>query len=612
MSARKPTRKPHSRSRKTNDPDPANGPSPKQARNLGNGLAYGLIIAVTLVAFANAWPDNLVFDDRVFADYTRFSGLGPGDLLRFFTEDLWAASGERSSLYRPLLLLLVAGESALFKDWMAGYHLVNIGLHVLATLLVFGFVRRLLQRCGHAEGEAIRLALLAALVFGVHPIHAEVVNSVFNGSEILVTIGVMGGLSWFLDRLDERPVQAWFGLNLAFLLVLLCRESGASMPLLVVATLWLTRPDPWLQRLRTCIPVLSMLVPLGIYLALRSQALGGAAAAPETAATPVLAEYGLDFGLAKLGPAIVLWFESLKHLVWPHPLQIYYDPTQIPVWLTLAVQLVILAGAFFAWWRQQPVFLAGLLFFYAAILPSSRIISEPGVYAMVSDRILYLPSVGFVIMLAFGLRALARKLDFRMAAAATLAIMMAMVPLTWARNADWADDVNLFETDYRKLTVKDPILNTLLAAHLRENNPKRAGEICDENRQLIREGHSSATHCGAAYGLLGRFDDAEQAYLAVNTPLVRGFANLNLGLMYLHLGREAEAKERFELAIAAEPMPFMKLYFRAVALIQMYPRNRDRLLEAQALLQQALELQPQHVESRLELDSLNRRLDGLN
>jgi tetratricopeptide (TPR) repeat protein len=611
MPPRKPARKQQPQPRKAADPGSASRSAGRPARKLGDGLAYSLIIAATLVAFANAWPNNLVFDDRVFADYTRFSGLGPGDLWRFFTEDLWAGSGESSSLYRPLLLLLVAGESALFKGWMAGYHLVNIGLHVLATVLVFGFVRRLLQRCGHVREEAIRLALLAALVFGVHPIHTEVVNSVFNGSEILVTIGVMGGLSWFLDRLEARPVQAWFGLNLAFLLVLLCRESGAAMPLLVVATLWLTRSDPWLQRLRACAPVLSMLVPLAIYLALRSQALGGAAAAPGgPAAPPVLAEYGLDFGLGKVAPAIVLWFESLKHLAWPHPLQIYYDPSQTPVWLALALQLVILAGALFAWWRKQPLFPVGLVFFYAAILPSSRIISEPGLHALVSDRILYLPSVGFVIMLAFGLHRLAQKLGPGAATVATLAIMMAMVPLTWARNADWADDVTLFETDYRKLSSKQPILNTLLAAHLRENNPRRAAEICDENRQLTRAGHSSGAHCGAAYGLLGRFGDAEQAYLAVKTPLVRGFANFNLGLMYLHLGREAEAKERIELAIAAEPMPFMKLYFRAVALMQMYPRNRDRLREAQALLQQALELQPQHVESRMELEQLNRKLDG--
>ena len=79
--------------------------------------------------------------------------------------------------------------------------------------------------------------------------------------------------------------------------------------------------------------------------------------------------------------------------------------------------------------------------------------------------------------------------------------------------------------------------------------------------------------------------------------------------MYLHLGREAEARERIAAAIAAEPKPFMKHYFEAVALAQLYPGDRERLLEAQALLRKALELQPQHVGSRAELDLLNQKLN---
>ncbi|HET6565576.1 MAG TPA: tetratricopeptide repeat protein [Xanthomonadales bacterium] len=580
-------------------------------RNLRNGLACTILVIFTLVAFANAWPNNLVFDDRIFADSTRFSGLGLRELLGFFTEDLWAASGEDSSLYRPLFLLLIAAQSLLFGEWVAGYHLVNIGMHVLATVLVYGFISRLLQLGGHPKGQARQFSLLAALVFGVHPIHTEAVNSVFNGSEILVTIGVVGGLSWFLDRLKKQPVKAWAGLNLVFLLVLLCRESGAALPLLVVAVLWLTRSDSWQRRLRACAPVVTMVLPLGIYLALRSHALGAPVTPGETPAGSLqpLASYGMDFGLAKLAPAVLFWFESLKNLVWPYPLQIYYDPPQTSAWLALAAQVLLLASAVMAWWRKQPLLLLGLAFFYLAILPSSRIIGEPGVQAALSDRVLYLPSVGFAIICALGLHWLARKTRFNAAVVTTLAVMTVMMPLTWARNAEWSSEISLFEADYRKLDIKNPIIGSMLAAHLRENNLARAVELCDENRQLVREGETMAAHCGSAYSQVGRFNDAEQAYLSVTSRSVRVFADFNLGLMYYQLGRKTEAEERIEKAIAAEPKPFMKHYFQAVALIQMHPRDRSRLLEARTLLQQALELQPQHIDSRLELAALNQKLN---
>jgi protein O-mannosyl-transferase len=172
---------------------------------LSNVLALTFLMVFTLIAYANAWPDNLTFDDRVFVDDSRFSGLGPGDVVRFFTEDLWDASGVDSDLYRPLLMVLIASEVQVFGGWLPGYHLVNIGLHLCATLLVYGFLSQLLQALGHRRADSRNFALLAALLFGVHPIHTEVVNSIFNGSEILVTLGIVGGLKWFFDAWTSSP-----------------------------------------------------------------------------------------------------------------------------------------------------------------------------------------------------------------------------------------------------------------------------------------------------------------------------------------------------------------------------------------------------------------------
>jgi tetratricopeptide (TPR) repeat protein len=80
-------------------------------------------------------------------------------------------------------------------------------------------------------------------------------------------------------------------------------------------------------------------------------------------------------------------------------------------------------------------------------------------------------------------------------------------------------------------------------------------------------------------------------------------------MMYVHLGRRDEAEEYFAQALAAETKPFLKKYFEAVAMIQLHPANRSSQLAARALLEQALELQPQHVESRRELELLNQALN---
>ena len=102
--------------------------------------------------------------------------MSGADYLRFFTEDLWAASGLDSGLYRPLLLASLTLDAKVFGDWIPGYHLVNILLHVVVSLLVFGLCRQVLRGSRVPSATAIPAACLAALVFAVHPVHTEVVR----------------------------------------------------------------------------------------------------------------------------------------------------------------------------------------------------------------------------------------------------------------------------------------------------------------------------------------------------------------------------------------------------------------------------------------------------
>ncbi len=618
---------PAKRSRAKRKASPVRQPRPA-AVSRGGGmhatLPMWLLLLASFIAYANAWPNNLVFDDQVFADSARFSGMGLTDLPRFFAEDLWSSAGSQSSLYRPLLMVSIALQSMLFGEWMSGYHLVNIGLHGLATLMVFRLLGQLLRQQGVAAAQARSAAFLAALVFAVHPIHTEVVNSIFNGSELMVCIGVAGGLAWFLRRQPRQPAVAWLGLSVIYLLVLLCRESAASLPALAVALLWLAGPGDWKERVKACLPVLWMLLPLAVYVALRMNALDGGAdslAVPleggGKAGSPPLEPAGnqqLSFELSRILPAAVMWLQALKLLLWPHPLQIYYDAPGTPVWLALGVQAVLLAAAIAAWIRGRPGPAAGgllaLAFFYLAILPSSRILGEAATAPVLADRLVYLPSVGLAIALAFGIASLLQRFRLAVVAGLLAGLCVLLTPLSWARNAEWASDIRLFESDYARLDRKNDILNTLIAAHNREGNARRAAEICDENAAVVRSGAAVGAHCGVAYAQLRRYRDAEQAYLRASShPVSRVHAHFNLALMYLHLNRRAEARQHFELAITAEPQEFMRAYFTAVMLQALHPANTERLLQARQQLEQALRLQPQHVDSRRELDALNQTLE---
>jgi tetratricopeptide (TPR) repeat protein len=588
-----------------------------------------LTLAASL-AYANAWPDTLIWDDKVFAVDNRLLGVSLSDVQHYFTDDVWATVGASTDLYRPLLLLSVALDIHLFGDWVAGFHLVNIFLHVLVTLAVFGLIRYLLLVFGGESPKSAYAALLAALVFAVHPIHTEVVNSIFNRSEMLVSLGVAGGLWWFLPTVDRHPWKAWGLLCLVYLVIMLCRETGIVLPAITVVFLWLTTTGNWRQRLRKCLPVLWLLLPLAIYLGLRANALDapmtmeemtGNTAASETVQTvddsvpkpitrpgrgqgiPVL---GLYFSSTKLLPAITVWFDSINLMFWPNPLLTFHERSSTNQWLALAAQLAVLGFAAVLLVRKKPGLFLGLAFFYLAILPASRIIGEPGTLPHLAERYLYMPSVGITIVLAFGLGWLVQRVEVKTAVVPVLLAITLLTPLTWVRNAQWRSTVRLAEADYRNNRESVMLLEVLVSSLLMKGDLINAEALCDENTQHFPQRWYLAGNCGQVYASLKHWDKAELAFRdASRNADGAATAHYGMAVMYLRLDRRDEATTQFEQAVASEKLPFMQQYLSAEMLMRLYPKDRTRLLEAKTHLEKSIELQPQYYHGRQRLEELN-------
>ncbi|MGD8579027.1 MAG: tetratricopeptide repeat protein [Lysobacterales bacterium] len=561
-----------------------------------------VLAAVTLLAYGNAVHNSFVFDDQFFLDAARASSGGPLDFWHFFTQDVWAAYGFEAGLYRPLFACFIAVQSRIFGDWAAGYHLVNVLLHVIVTLAVYGLLRHLLSLHGHVKPHRSLAAALAAGVFAVHPVNAEVVNSVFNGSEMLVSIGVACGLLWFLKRLEPAPARAWTGLGIVYLLILLCRESGATLPGLAVILIWTYSPGPWQARFRRSIPVLALLIPLGIYFLMRTHALGGTSgtgltdlsgALPvptTTVESDITRQY--DFGLDRIPRAAQVWLAGLQKIFWPYPLRIYPSWRTVPIWLALAAQALLLAAALWGYLRKHTAALAALGFYYVAWLPASRVIGEVGSAPILAERYLYLPSIGLSILLAVALVLALQKFKPYLVAMPVLLVIVALTLLARNRNEDWSSEVALFEREYAYGQPNLQTLRLVVQAEYLAGNSARAAAICDEHRDQFGYGLLS-NRCGIAYESLGRFGDAESAFKAAakNRKTVAA-ANQNLGDFYLRRGRRDEAIEHFEEAIEAESSPAMRKFRSAWMLFALYPVDPERRREAQEHLEHALQLQP--------------------
>jgi tetratricopeptide (TPR) repeat protein len=572
-----------------------------------------LLAAITYMVYANAWPNVLVFDDKLFVDYRSFSGFSaiPG----YFTEDAWAAKGLSGALYRPMLFVSITMDANLFRDWVAGYHLINVLLHVLLSLLVCAFVARLLEMDDKTRAASAYIAVLAALVFGIHPMHTEVVNSIFNRSVMLDALASMTGLWWLLRYLETKPALAWSGLFLAYLCALFCRETAIVLPGLAAVLVLVYSGGNFPTRVRKCLPVLFLLIPMVFYLVMRDKALSVSETGPtrpQTSFSSVVAQVDSSRLLEKemLLSVAGTWAQAFAVLLWPFEPKISYsEPPLLLKLVGVFVHLGLLTLAMFQFRHGNRGLLAGLALFYIAMLPSSRLFGTINMAPDLFERFLYLPSVGLTVLLAYALSFVNRRFDRLLAGAPVLLALFLLAPVTWARNAQWSSEIALFESDYSHGVRSADLLRLLTGAHLKKKNFNRVIEICEDKRVDRKAFGMLSTHCATAYSYSGRHDEAEQAYLeGTQHAESNRLAHHNLAQHYMRQGRWSDARIQFEKSVEVERDPARKAYYTGYMLVHLYTNDREKLREARGYFEEALRLQPRLDDAQSWLNRVNQAL----
>jgi tetratricopeptide (TPR) repeat protein len=552
-----------------------------------------MLTAVTALAFANGWPDAVVLDDKFFVNNPQLPDWTEPE--EMFRGDVWRTTTAHSGLFRPALFVSLSIDSRWFGGWLAGYHLSNIVLHLAVTLCLYGFLLHLLRAAPRPPERADFHALMAALIFAVHPVHTEVVNSVFNRSDMLVTLSALVGLWWLLHHLQRRAALAWTGLGACYLLAMLSKETGVVIPGIAVALILFLSDERWSRRIRRSLPVLWLLLPLALYFYLRARALS-----VEIPQLPDLAPREGDVrsfewaGLRGLLETFGYWGEGLRLMVCPHPLKLYYAALSPLAWAMLVtVQAALLVVGLLQLRRGRSALLAALVWYYLALLPASRLIAQGGGEPQLAERYLYFPSAGPALALAFLLAWVGRRYGRRRVLLPMLLAVLVLMPVTWVRNNDWRTDVRLFEKEYRLSGDHPETLRLLTAAHQRRGNYARGAEICDRHTARFAESGQFAQNCGTMYGALGRSADAERAYLTIlEAEGEHAGASGSLALLYLRSGRVDEAIAAFRRAIESEKDPAVRIMRRGLMIAYLYPRDPDRLAQARRFFDEAYAVQP--------------------
>jgi Flp pilus assembly protein TadD len=522
--------------------------------------------AVALLAALPSLGPGFIHDDHRLIEQNRLV-QETGRLPEILARGYWTVDDRQvPNLYRPVTILSFALNRMTTGPGAFGFRVVDLLLHVLVTVLLYGVARRMLPPAGVAFRGA---ALAAALLFAAHPVHTEALGLVVGRSELLMALFTLLSLVLFLDG---RRGWALALLPLAFF----SKESGIAAPLLLLAAGRL-RPTASPDRL-----------PAG-----RKQAEAGAGAMTSLT-TPGFAAMALGvtlgclvircFVLGGILPqafthfidnpiAHLPWPRSLFTalaalgreallLVWPVPLSIDYSYASIPEAASLfdaralfggLVALLVGAGVVVAW-KRFPAAAFALLLFALPLLPVANLLFPIG--TILAERLLYLPSAGACLLAGLALAPWleAERSGRRRIALAGLAIVTILMAARGAwRFRDWRDDRTIFAAAIRLYPDNVRAQFNYGAASERTHDDGEAERAYRRAVAVWPQFSDAHYNLAGLLGRSGRWREAGEEYRAALAEQPGNVTYLvNAGHAAAQAGELARAQELLERAVGLD------------------------------------------------------------
>lgn len=583
-----------------------------------NRLAILALCLLSVVIYLPAVDGEFLWDDAVFTDAAPVrepSGLA----------DIWFSPSaiENEGHYWPLVYTSFWLEHALWGfESSIPFHLTNILLHLLNTLLLWRLLRRF----------AVPGAFAAAAVFAVHPVHVEAVAWVIERKDVLSGFFYLtAAAAWFRFVETGRKSACASSLGL-FTAGLLSKSIVVTLPAALLIVQWWRRGRILASDLRRLAPF--ALVAVVITLA-------------DLAYYAGQAPFSLDYSFLErtLLASRALWSYALK-LLWPSPLPVIYPlwevtATDLLGWAALFAALSVAAALWFARERIGRGPLAGAALFAVTLSPVLGFVDNVYMeFAFVADRYQYLASIGLTTALAAAGAAFAsRRPGAVLVGSRWLAggILAALSLLTWRQAGIYRDEITFFSHivaanpeahgAHGNLTIalldagrpeealvsgraaleREPDdvdhLNNLGLANLRLERLPEAAEYFERGRASDPGALQPAQNLAEVRRKQGRYEEAVEIYGEVlEKDGDFALAQAGMGETLFHLGRYEESLTALERALALDPELPM-----AATLHRLMGRSAEALgrPDAERFYERSLAADPRDTESRNRLAMLH-------
>jgi tetratricopeptide (TPR) repeat protein len=439
--------------------------------------------------------------------------------------------------FHPLTMLTLGLDHVIWGSNPFGFHLSNLLFHLMATSLVFVFIRKLAPR------RSWFTATFTALVFAIHPMHVESVAWISERKDVLYMTFFMAGLISYLRYVKKQESKYILFAFLFFLMSVLSKAMAVVFPIILILLDWyMKRPfnkRAWLEK----IPFLIVSVIFGM-LAVRIQSQGAIAQLDIITMTQRITFgcYGFIMYLVK---AIIPFQLSAFY---PYP---FVYEAESALYYTMPVWSIALFSAAILLQKKSRTFTFGILFYAVTIALVLQFLSVGK--AIMADRYTYLPYVGIFFIIGF-------YLDFYLVKSrriwmylASGIFVLAMSLITFNQISVWKDSETLWTQVIQEF-------------------PDKAGDA-----------HGNR---GNYLGKKGRIDEAMndgQKALSIDSTNAKAYALI--GNLFAQKGNYNQAIANFSAAIKFDPKDYNHYQNRAVSFAIL-----NQFTNAESDFNQAIEL----------------------
>jgi tetratricopeptide (TPR) repeat protein len=625
-------------------------------------LVFTLIVVLGVAAYSNSLNSGFVYDDPLVVEGNSFI-TSLDNLSDFFNSNYYLGSGETS--WRAVVTFTYFIDYAFWEFNPAGFHLTNLIFHILNALLFYFLAFHLiafLDKNILKSKSYFSLPFISSLVFLLHPVQTEAVNSVGFRHEVVFTFFFLASLLFYLKFRSGkgRKIFVFYGASLiCYFLSMAAKEMAIVLPifiLLIEFLGWLANKNRQaVLKKRVNIKSLSFkntrsylgfLFTLGAYVFIRFIWLvkpdekirglrHGAPFLGGTLYTSILTT--LRIFVSYLGLFFFPLYLSSEHMV--SVSHSFFEPRVLLASLVLLVVFILIIKGF----KYSPLFTLSGLWIFIPLLTVSNIIP---LHHPMAERYLYLPCAGFSLFLGvffskiFYYKKLSKNLK-KLLFFLFLILLLFYSLKTYNRNRVWKDKASFWRSEilnqpgphrarsysalgltyfregkykeaekwFKKSLEEDPYYtqayNNLGLVHFKSGRYQKAIEEFEKVKAIDSSFPQIYSNSCLAYLRMNKFNQALEnckKSIELNPNLAKAYSNL--GQVYLAKDDLDKAMENFETALKLNPH-----LARVYANIGRVHLLKDQPNQAVESYRKALEINPYLAKTRFNLALLYFQLE---